>query len=114
MCGENQHTHTHDSLKENLTSNPRCLELFDKKFNDREVTIEMLACNIIDHYQLKPPSINQFYVWINKELIDNYPKRVTQVASSGLSYEERQRLQEVASEKKRKETVDAFNARSTK
>ncbi len=114
VCVAKTSTHTHDSLKENLTSNSRCSELFNTKFKDREITIEILAVNIIEHYAPKTPTINQFYIWINRELIDNYPKRVAKVTSSGLSYEERQRLQEEASEKKRKETVEAFNARGTR
>lgn len=76
-----KHTHTEASLKQKLTTNPECLDLFNLKFIDYKITIEELADNCIGHYESKnkKPNANQFLTWITKERQDNYNKKDIQL-----------------------------------
>lgn len=76
-----KHTHTEESLKQKLTTNPECLDLFNSKFIDYKITIEELADNCIGHYESKnkKPTVNQFLTWITKEREDNYNKKEIQL-----------------------------------
>lgn len=76
-----KHTHTEESLKQKLTTNPECLDLFNSKFIDYKITIEELADNCICHYESKSknPTANQFLTWITKERQDNYNKKDIQL-----------------------------------